>query len=85
MAIISVIKFDGDPRILAWKHPNDELTTATRLMVNDSQEAVLFKDGVPCDVFGGGTHVLHTKNIPFLQRFVNLPSDGESRFRAEVW
>ena len=85
MAIINVVKFDGNPNVLAWKHPNTALTTATRLMVNDSQEAVLFKDGVPCDVFGGGTHVLETRNIPLLQRIVNLPSGGESRFSAEVW
>ena len=85
VAIIPVIKFDGDSKTLAWKHPNDELTTSTRLMVNDSQQAVLFKDGVPCDVFDGGTYVLETRNIPFLQRLINLPSGGESRFRAEVW
>ena len=85
MAIINVIKFEGSPNIIVWKHPNSALTTSTRLIVNDSQEAVLFKDGVPCDLFGGGTHILETKNIPILQRIINLPSGGESRYPAEVW
>lgn len=85
MAMIQVIKFEGDPNALAWKFPNDELGTWTQLIVNESYEAVLFKGGKACDVFMAGRHTLETANIPVLNQIVNLPFGGESPFVAEVW
>ncbi len=85
MALINVIKYSGGPNIFAWKYPNDELTTKTQLIVNESQEAILFKGGQALDVFGAGSHTLETKNIPILNKLVNLPFGGESPFKAEVW
>lgn len=43
MAIIDVIKYDGPPDVFAWKHPNQEMGTWTQLIVNESQEAILYK------------------------------------------
>lgn len=85
MALINVIKYEGGPNIFAWKHPNTELTTATQLIVNESQEAILFKGGQALDVFGPGRHTLETKNIPILSKLINLPFGGRSPFSAEVW
>lgn len=85
MAIIDVIKFDGYPEELAWKHPNDELGTWTQLVVHQTQEAVLFKDGRALDLFGPGRHTLSTANIPLLNKIVNLPFGGKSPFKAEIW
>ncbi len=85
MAIVSVIKYDGDPDVFAWKHPDDELGTWTQLIVNESQQAILFKGGQALDVFEAGRHTLSTKNIPFLEQLVNLPFGGDSPFKAEVW
>lgn len=85
MAIIGVVKYDGGPDVFAWKHPNTELGTWTQLIVNDAQEAILFKDGKSCDTFGSGRFTLDTKNIPILNHIVNLPFGGRSPFAAEVW
>ena len=85
MAIVDVLKFDSDASILAWRHPNTELSTWTQLIVNESQEAVLLKNGQICDIFGPGHHKLTTDNIPILQKFVNIPFGGRSPFSAEVW
>lgn len=85
MAVVEVVTCNAGPDIFAWKHPNSELGTWTQLIVNESQEAILFKGGIACDVFGAGRHVLDTKNIPILSKLVNLPFGGRSPFTAEVW
>lgn len=85
MAIIDVIKYDGSPDVFAWKHPENELGTWTQLIVNQSQQAILFKDGRALDLFGPGRHTLSTANIPILNQIVNLPFGGKSPFAAEVW
>lgn len=85
MAIIDVVKYDGNLDVFAWKYPGTELSTWTQLIVNESQEAILVKGGQICDVFGPGRHVLDTANIPILNIIVNLPFGGQSPFKAEVW
>lgn len=85
MAIIRVLKYDGTPDILVWKYPHQELGTWTQLIVNESQEAILFKGGQALDLFGPGRHTLSTENIPVLSSIVNIPFGGKSPFTAEVW
>lgn len=85
MAIVEVIKYNGPPNVFAWKYPSEELGTWTQLIVNESQEAILFKGGKALDVFSSGRHTLDTKNIPILNKIVNLPFGGRSPFTAEVW
>lgn len=85
MAIIDVVKYDGGSDVFAWKFPSDELGTWTQLIVNQSQEAVLFKGGQALDIFPAGRHTLETANIPILNNIINLPFGGRSPFKAEVW
>ena len=85
MAIVDVLKFNSDASIFAWKYPNTELATWSQLIVNESQEAILVKNGQIADVFGPGRYVLSTDNIPVLQKIINLPFGKKSPFSAEVW
>lgn len=85
MAVVEVVKYDGDPGLLAWKYPREDLGTWTQLVVNESQEAVLFKDGKALDTFDSGRYTLETMNIPLLNKVINLPFGGRSPFAAEVW
>ena len=85
MAIVEVIKYNGTPDLLAWKYPSEELGTWTQLIVNESQETILFKGGKALDIFESGRHTLETANIPLLNKIVNLPFGGRSPFTAEVW
>lgn len=82
---VEIIKYEGRPDVFAWKYPNSELGTWSQLIVNESQEAVLVKGGIYCDVFQAGRHTLDTANIPILSRLINLPFGGHSPFSAEVW
>ena len=85
MAIVKVIKYDGNPEVFAWKYPDIELGTWTQLIVNASQEAILLKGGKICDRFGPGRHTLSTENIPLLRKVVSIPFGGRSPFTAEIW
>ena len=71
MAIVEVLKYNGNPDVFAWKYPSEELGTWTQLIVNESQEAVLVKSGKALDVFGSGRHTLSTANIPILNKIIN--------------
>ncbi len=85
MAVIDLVKWNGSPSILAWKFPSEELSTWTQLIVNETQEAYLVKQGVYQGPFGAGRHTLSTENIPLLVDLMNLPFGGKSPFTAEVW
>jgi membrane protease subunit (stomatin/prohibitin family) len=80
-----VIKFDGKPDDVVWKFPADNITYFSQLVVNESYEAIFFKEGRALDVFSSGTHSLKTGNIPLLEKFVNMPFGGETPFTAEVY
>lgn len=85
MAIIDLVKWNGNPNILAWKFPSEELSTWTQLIVNETQEAYLVKGGVYQGPFGAGRHTLTTENIPLLSSLIDIPFGGKSPFTAEVW
>lgn len=82
---IKIIKYEGQQDVLAWKYPSDELGTWTQIIVNQSQEALLFKSGKALDLFGPGRHTLKTQNIPLLGKLAKIPFGGETPFKAEVW
>jgi len=84
MAIIDVVKWDAAPGVFAWKYPSSELSTWTQLIVHESQEAVLFKEGQAVGPFTAGRHVLSTENYPILGTLLKIPF-GRSPFTAEVW
>lgn len=85
MAILDVIKYEGDNQTLVWKHPAEDFNTKSQLIVHESQEAVFFKNGVALDCFPAGRHTLDTQNIPLISKFVNLPFGGVSPFHCEVY
>lgn len=84
MALIDVIKYEGQPGEIVWKFPRNDISHFGQLVVNESQEAVFFKEGKALDVFGPGTHTLKTGNIPILEKLVNLPFGGQTPFTAEI-
>lgn len=86
MPIIKSIYWNQNPDdALVYLFPFKDITLGSVLTVNDSQEAYFYKNGSLCDKFGPGRHVLSSSNIPILQSILNIPSGGESTFKASVW
>jgi len=85
MAIAEIIKYEGDNTTFVWKSPQEDFNTKTQLIVHESQEAIFFANGQALDLFGPGRHTLSTENIPFLKKFFNIPTGGETPFHCEVY
>ena len=86
MPIIKSIYWNQtEKETMAYLFPFKDITLGSVLTVNDSQEAYFYKNGTLCDKFTAGRHVLSSANIPILEKIINLPSGGESTFKASVW
>lgn len=88
MELASIIKYEGgvdSNRTFVWKHPREDFNTGSQLIVHESQEAIFFLNGHMLDSFGPGRHEIKTQNIPLLNALINLPTNGESPFHAEVY
>src|SRR5687767_3347868 len=85
MAIIDRVKYDGPANVLIWRHPPDDLTWGTQVIVNQTQEVLFLSGGQIADVLGPGTHTLKTANIPLLRGLIKAPFGGETPFAAEVY
>ena len=83
--LLKVIKFEGDNNTLVWKHPAEDFNTQSKLIVHESQVAILYKDGRALDEFTPGKYVLETENIPILRGIINIPTEGVSPFHCEVY
>lgn len=87
MAIIDVVKFNGlsSRDWLIYKHPVEDLTTGTQLIVGEGQVAAFVKGGTICDIFTPGTYTLSSNNLPLLGALIKLPFGGKTPFAAEVY
>lgn len=85
MALVEVIKFEGDPNQLVWKHPVENFNTMSQLVVDETHEALLVLNGNAADLFGPGRHTLSTSNIPLLRNIIEIPTGGETPFPCKVF
>lgn len=85
LEITQVISYEGGNDTLVWKHPIEDFNTTTQLIVHESQEAILFKNGQALDLFPSGKYTLESQNIPLLQRVFNWATDGKTPFHCEVY
>lgn len=87
MAIIDLVRWSpqGNKTIYAFRFPETNLSTYTQLIVQESQEAVLFSKGQIVGKFGPGKHTLNTENLPILRSLFGIPFGGKNPFTAEVW
>jgi len=83
--LASIIKYEGDNNTLIWKHPIEDFNFGSQLIVHESQEAILFKDGQALDLFGPGRYTLETQQFPLIEKLYQLPTDTEGTFHSEVY
>ena len=85
MALIDVIKYNGNNTDFLWKFPSEDLRLGSQLIVGNGQSAFFVKNGQVLDEFSEGRYTLKTGNIPFLNKLINIPFGGNSPFSAEIW
>jgi membrane protease subunit (stomatin/prohibitin family) len=84
--LIDVVEWRPDNKdVIAYHFPRNDLTTYTQVIVNESQEAVLLKDGSVMARLGPGRHTHDTRNLPILNQVYGIPFGGRNPFTAEIW
>lgn len=86
---MQVIQYqDPTGQTMVARHPREgtaAIQLGSQLIVEESQQAVFFRDGKALDTFGPGRHTLATQNLPFLTRLLGVPFEGKSPFQAAVF
>ena len=85
MKIADIITWEISTDELAHKFESDSLRLGSQLIVHPSQTAFFVKGGTIADEFTSGVHTIKSVNIPILEKLINIPFNGESPFKAEVW
>lgn len=85
MALVDIIKYEGDNSTFVWKHPCEDFNSLTQLVVHESQEAIFFMNGQALDLFGAGRYTLETQNIPKLGKLLNRTTGDNTPFHCEVY
>lgn len=78
---------EDDPDVMMWKFPDSdqEIKNGARLIVRESQSAMLLNEGKIADAFEAGTHPLSTENIPILSRLKGWQYGFKSPFKVDVF
>lgn len=85
MGVVDIIKWDANSNELVHKFPSDNLRLGSQLVVYPGQTAFFVKGGKILDEFTNGTYTIKSENIPLLGKIINLPFDGETPLKADVW
>lgn len=85
MDVIQYQDPSGSTMVARW--PSDgtaAIRLGSQLIVEESQQAVFFRDGKALDTFGPGRHTLATQNVPVIASIFGIPFGGTSPFQAAV-
>lgn len=83
--ILDTIRYEGDNSSIVHKHSIQDFNSKSQLIVNESQEALFFKDGQALDLFGAGRHTLNTNNMPIMKKIFSSIFGGNNPFQCEVF
>lgn len=81
----SVIKWEANNDVFVWKHPIEDFTLGSQLIVHQTQEALFFRDGKALDLFGAGRYTLETHKIPLLNDFYKLSPESDIALHSEIY
>lgn len=84
-SIFDYIKWNGEIGVLAYRHPQKNISKYAKLQVQESQEAVILVNGERSQKFGPGTYDLNSPNVPILREFFGIPYGGENPWQVHAW
>lgn len=84
-ALLDVIQYAGDNENIVYHSEIEDFNSKSQLIVNESQEALFYKDGQALDLFTSGRHTLTTDNLPILRKVVGALFGGQTPYPCEVF
>lgn len=73
MKVLESISYESSNTELVGRVDIPDLNTRSSIIVNESQEAIFYKDGQALDLFASGRHEVSTETLPLFKRlFRNL-------------
>lgn len=87
LPFIEIIEWvDKDPNLLMWTFPSPhaEIKNGAKLVVRESEKALLLSEGKLADIFEAGTHTLVTENIPLLTRLKGWKYGFQGPYKVDV-
>ena len=82
---LEVISCVMDNSTLVQKSHIENFNNHSQLIVNESQEALFYKEGQALDLFASGRHDLSTENVPLLKKFFGRLFHTDTPFPCEVF
>jgi membrane protease subunit (stomatin/prohibitin family) len=85
MSLISSLRYEGNNKNLVCKSKIEDANSGSQLIVSESQEAVLFRDGQALDLFGPGRHEITSNNLPVLKKIFEKLTNSHTPFPVDVY
>lgn len=82
---LEILKYEGDNTVVVHKEHIENFNTKSQLVVNESQEALFYKDGQALDLFKSGRYSLETENLPFFKKLFGKIFNKQTPFTCEVF
>ena len=70
---------------LIWKYPNREIEVGSQVIVNESEEALLFENGQLIEILDAGRHVIESGNIPGMDGIIRRSIGNNSPIKIDIW
>ena len=70
---------------MIWKYPNREIEVGSQVIVNESEEALLFENGQLIEILDAGRHVIESGNIPGMDGIIRRSIGNNSPIKIDVW
>ena len=82
---IPTIESKNTDNYLIWKHPNRNLSIGSQIIVNESEEALLFENGQLLHVLKAGKHKIDSGNIPGLDGIIRRSAGNIPVINIDTW
>lgn len=81
----SIIKCEAEPDFLFWKVPYEDFNEGSKVIVDENQELLFYKNGVILESLSAGQYTLDTDNFPFLTPLRSVFTGGVSAYNCKVF
>ena len=82
---ISTIESNSRQDFIVWRHPNRDIAVGSQILVNESEEALLFENGQLLHILKAGRHLVESGNIPGIDGLIRRSIGNNSPIRLDIW